>query len=87
MRLAFGLSLAIDFDCILIDEVLSVGDERFRLKCQYELFEKRAGKAMIITTHAAEFVEKFCNKALVLKGGRGCVFDDVSLATRIYGTL
>lgn len=87
MRLAFALSLAIDFECILIDEVLSVGDERFQRKCQYELFEKRADKAMIIASHGSAFVEGFCNKALVLKNGRGRVFADVPLAAKIYGTL
>ena len=87
MRLAFALSLAIDFGCILVDEVLAVGDERFQLKCQHELFNNRAEKAMIIATHSAPFVENFCNKALVLKSGQGRVFDDVKLATRIYSTL
>ncbi len=87
MRLAFALSLAIDFDCLLIDEVLFVGDERFQRKCHHELFERRADKAMIMAVHATAFVESFCNKALVLKNGRGRVFSDVGLATRIYGTL
>ncbi len=87
MRLAFALSLAIDFDCILIDEVLFVGDERFQRKCQHELFEKRADKTMIMAVHATAFIENFCNKVMVLKNGRGRLFDDVSLATRIYGTL
>jgi capsular polysaccharide transport system ATP-binding protein len=87
MRLAFGLSLAIDFDCILIDEVLFVGDTRFQKKCQVELFEKRGNKTMIMAIHSAEFVNLFCNKALVLKNGVGRTFDDVHLATRIYSTL
>jgi capsular polysaccharide transport system ATP-binding protein len=87
MRLAFGLSLAIDFDCILIDEVLFVGDSRFQQKCQDELFNKRGGKTMIMAIHSAEFVDSFCNKALVLKNGIGRIFDDVHLATRIYNTL
>ena len=87
MRLAFGLSLAIDFDCLLIDEILFVGDDRFQRKCQHELFEKRGHKAMIIACHAPEFVKQFCNRALVLKKGRGRVFEDVDLAGRIYATL
>jgi capsular polysaccharide transport system ATP-binding protein len=50
-RLAFALSMAIEFDCYLIDEVLSVGDERFHKKCRHELFEKRKDRAMIIVSH------------------------------------
>lgn len=87
MRLAFALSLAIDFDCILIDEVLFVGDERFQKKCHDELIKNRAQKAMIIASHATEFVEHFCNKALILKNGSGRVFEDTLFAVRIYRTL
>lgn len=87
MRLAFALSMAIDFDCILIDEVLFVGDERFQKKCQHELFERRSHKTMIMAAHATSFVEGFCNKALVLKKGRGVIFENVSQAVRIYQTI
>jgi capsular polysaccharide transport system ATP-binding protein len=87
MRLAFALSLAIDFECILIDEILMVGDAKFQRKCEIELFEKRAHKTMIMAIHNADFVKNFCNKALVLKRGLGRVFDDVHLATRIYSNL
>ena len=41
MRLAFALTLAIDFECLLIDEVLSVGDQRFHRKCHDALFVER----------------------------------------------
>ena len=87
MRVAFALSLAIDFECILIDEVLFVGDQRFQRKCHFELLERRKDRAMIIAIHSPEFVREHCTSALVLKGGRGRVFDDVSLAADIYATL
>lgn len=86
-RLAFGLSLAINFDCILIDEILGVGDQRFQQKCHYELFIRRAGKSMIAAVHSPIFVKEFCSKALVLRGGRGRLFDDIELAANIYSTL
>lgn len=86
-RLAFALSLAIDFDCYLIDEVILVGDRRFQQRCHDELFSKRADRAMIIAIHHIEFVREFCDQALVLKRGRGRVFQDVKLATEIYATL
>lgn len=87
MRVAFALSLAIDFECILIDEVLFVGDQRFQRKCHHELLERRKDRAMIIAIHSPEFVREHCTSALVLKNGRGRVFEDVSLAADIYATL
>jgi capsular polysaccharide transport system ATP-binding protein len=87
MRLAFALSLAIDFECYLIDEVILVGDQRFQQKCHFELFENRKHCAMILATHALDIVKSFCSSALILKGGRGKVFADLDLATSIYASL
>ena len=86
-RLAFGISLAIDFECLLIDEVLMVGDRRFSEKCHRELFERRRHCGMILAVHAPDVVQEYCSHALVLKDGRGRVFDDVRLACAIYATL
>jgi capsular polysaccharide transport system ATP-binding protein len=87
MRLAFALSLAINFECLLIDEVILVGDRRFQQKCHDEIFENRKGYAMIAATHGIDFVQQYCNKALVIKDGRGRVFEDLGLAAAIYSTL
>ena len=87
MRLAFALSLAINFECFLIDEVLLVGDQRFQQKCHRELFERRSHCAMILAVHGVDVVKQYCSSALVLKDGRGKVFSDVVLATEIYATL
>lgn len=86
-RLAFALTLAIDFECMLIDEVISVGDQRFHARCHEELFVKRKDSAMILVSHDVHIVKEFCNKALLLKDGRGRVFDNVELALDIYATL
>lgn len=87
MRLAIALSLAIDFECLLIDEVLLVGDRRFQEKCKRELFERRRNCGMILAIHATDVVEDYCSQVLVLKDGRGRVFDDVKLGCAIYATL
>jgi capsular polysaccharide transport system ATP-binding protein len=87
MRVAFALSLAIDFECLLIDEVLMVGDRRFQEKCHRALFEERRHCGMILAIHGLDVVEEYCTSALVLKDGRGRVFDDVKLASRVYATL
>ncbi|MCW2272599.1 ATP-binding cassette domain-containing protein [Rhodoblastus acidophilus] len=87
MRLAFALTLAIDFECFLIDEVLSVGDQRFHRKCYDALFNQRKHSAMILVSHDVAIITKFCDKALVLKHGRSRLFDDVEFAVSIYNTL
>lgn len=86
-RLAFALTLAIDFECMLIDEVISVGDQRFHAKCHDELFVKRKHCAMILVSHDVALVKEFCNQALILKDGRGKAFDDIDLALDIYSSL
>ena len=86
-RLAFGLTLAVDFECFLIDEVISVGDARFQQKCFEALFVQRRHCAMILVSHDANIVKQYCNKALVLKSGRGRVIEDLDFALQIYGTL
>ena len=87
MRLAFALTLAVDFECLLIDEVLSVGDQRFHRKCHDALFVERRHCAMILVSHDVAIVETFCDRALVLKAGRGRLFDDVGFALDIYRSL
>ena len=86
-RLAFGLTLAVDFECFLIDEVISVGDARFQQKCYDALFVRRNHCAMILVSHDQSIIRQYCSKALVLKSGRGRVLDDVEFALEIYNTL
>lgn len=86
-RLAFALSLAIEFDCYLIDEVILVGDNNFQRKCHAELFQKRADRAMIIASHDMGTVQQLCNRALLLRNGEAEIFDDVAAAADIYDTL
>ena len=86
-RLAFALTLAIDFDCYLIDEVLAVGDQRFHGKCHEALFVERKDAAMILVSHDMGIIREYCNSGLVLKRGHGRVFDDLDLAISIYATL
>jgi capsular polysaccharide transport system ATP-binding protein len=69
-RLAFAISMVIDFDCFLIDEIIAVGDARFHEKCNEELFVKRGDRAMIIVSHDAHYIRQHCTRAAVLKNGR-----------------
>jgi len=86
-RLAFGLSLAIQFDCYLIDEVILAGDQRFHRKCRDALFGDRGGHAMIIASHAMDIVRDYCSRALVLKAGRGKMFGDIETAIDVYSAM
>lgn len=86
-RLAFALTLSIDFDCFLIDEVISVGDQRFQRKSHDALFVKRKHCSMILVSHDLNIIREYCQKALVLKAGRGRVFEDLDFAIRIYSSL
>ena len=68
-RLAFAISMVIEFDCFLIDEIIAVGDARFHQKCHHELFEKRGDRAMIIVSHDANYIREHCTRAAVLSAG------------------
>ena len=57
-RLAFAISMVIEFDCFLIDEIIAVGDARFHEKCHHELFERRGDRAMIIVSHDAGYIRR-----------------------------
>lgn len=86
-RLAFALSLAIEFDCYLIDEIIMVGDANFHQKCHYELFEKRRDRTLIFASHSFELVREFCDCALVLDDGLGTIYPDVNEALEVYAAL
>lgn len=86
-RLAFGLSLAIDFDCYLIDEVIFVGDQSFHKRCRYEIFERRPDRALLLVSHDAGIINEYCNGAVILHKGRSKTFLDVPLAIDIYNGL
>jgi capsular polysaccharide transport system ATP-binding protein len=83
-RLAFAISMIIDFDCYLIDEITAVGDDRFRRRCQAELFEKRGDRAMVLVSHVPDFIRAHCDSAGVMKGGKFYAFDQVQAALEFY---
>lgn len=86
-RLAFAISMSIEFDCFLIDEGMSVGDHRFHQKCNVELFEKRADRAMIIVAHQTDIIRGHCDHAAVLENGKLVVHDTVDSAIAAYEAL
>ena len=85
-RLAFAISMVVEFDCFLIDEIVAVGDSRFHEKCRVELFEKRKDRAMIIVSHDPGYVREHCDRAAVLVQGKLSTFDHVDDAFAFYQT-
>jgi capsular polysaccharide transport system ATP-binding protein len=83
-RLAFAISMAIEFDCYLIDEVLAVGDSRFRERCHEELLEKRKDRALILVSHDPAQIRELCTTFCVLHDGRLERFDHIDLAYEYY---
>ena len=83
-RLAFAISMAIEFDCFLIDEIVAVGDSRFHDKCRVELFEKRSDRAMIVVSHSPAYIQDHCQHAAVLVNGELYSFSSVADAFDFY---
>jgi ABC-type polysaccharide/polyol phosphate transport system ATPase subunit len=71
MRLGFAVAIHVDPDVLLVDEVLAVGDEGFTHKCLDKFAElRRRGKTILLVTHSLSLVERFCDTAVWLDGGR-----------------
>ncbi len=83
-RLAFALSMAIEFDCFLIDETMVVGDKRFHDRCHEELFRKRRDRAFILVSHDPNAIRQYCERACVLENGKLIEFDSVDAAYAHY---
>lgn len=86
-RLAFALSLAIEFDCYLIDEIIMVGDASFHQKSHEELFVKRANRSLVLASHSPGLIREFCDRAIVIEQGLAHLYPDVDEALEVYSAL
>jgi ABC-type polysaccharide/polyol phosphate transport system ATPase subunit len=87
MRLGFAVAIHVDPDVLLVDEVLAVGDEGFTHKCLDKFAEfKRRGKTILLVTHALGLVERFCDEALWMDGGRMKGIGDTKRVASAYIT-
>ena len=85
MRLAFSVAVAETPDILLVDEILAVGDQKFQKKCLNRMAEfKKNGSTMVMVSHSPEQVKQYCNKGLVLHGGKQLFFGDIEQATAVY---
>ncbi len=70
VRLAYSIAIQVDFDILLLDEVLAVGDESFQEKCMVKFERLRSeGKTIILVSHDLSSVERFCDRVLLLERG------------------
>jgi homopolymeric O-antigen transport system ATP-binding protein len=87
MHLRLGMSIALEVkpDIFLIDEVLAVGDEHFRLKCLRRLAEeRRAGRTFLVASHNLQFIEETCDRAALLIEGQAVFVGRGPNAVRRY---
>jgi len=83
-RLSFGLSLAFDFDYLIIDETLSVGDENFKKKANEALLAKIDRCNILLVSHAMATVKKLCQAGIVLDEGNIYYFENIDDAIEKY---
>ncbi len=83
-RLAFAVSMAIDFDMYLIDEILSAGDLRFHEKCHRAVEERREHASFLIVSHSLSTIEENCNRFALLHGGRLAIHESLTAAQQAF---
>jgi lipopolysaccharide transport system ATP-binding protein len=84
-RLSFAVIALSDASCLVLDEVLFVGDSAFQAKCRGILAQKRnEGAIVVLASHDLSSVQEHCNKGLVLENGREVFFGEVGLALDVY---
>jgi capsular polysaccharide transport system ATP-binding protein len=83
-RVAFGMSMAFEFDYYLIDEVMAVGDAQFRAKSRQVLLDRLARSNVILTSHNMADIRQFCNVVVLVEQGQARVFPDIEEGIRAY---
>lgn len=83
-RVAFGLSMAFDFDYYLIDEAGAVGDAKFKKKSDAIYKEKLQNSKVIMVSHNMRDIEQWCDKVVLVENGGATVFEDVKEGIAAY---
>jgi lipopolysaccharide transport system ATP-binding protein len=85
VRLAFATAIQTDPDIMLVDEVLSVGDESFQRKCGQKIDEiRRVGKTILLVSHALGTVQQLCDRCLLLNGGKAVALGETERVLAEY---
>ncbi len=83
-KFGFAASMAIDFDCYLIDEVLAVGDSQFQQKCRNQLFGQKSDRSLLLVSHQERIIREYCQKAYVLHNKTLQPFESIDDAFKYY---
>jgi len=83
-RLSFGLSLVFDFDYLIIDETLSVGDKNFQVKSKAALRKKIENCNVLLVSHSMPILKEICQAGIVVHAGKMYYFDDINDAIKTY---
>lgn len=86
-RLAFGLSMAFDFDYYLIDEVMAVGDKHFLDKSRRVFKERTKGANLIMVSHSPEMLKMECDIGLFVADGRFEIYENIADAVARYNAM
>jgi len=86
-RLSFGLSLAFDFDYMLIDETLSVGDARFKKKSKEALMKKIENCHVLLVSHNMQTLKEICDAGIVVNQGQMYYYNDINDAISEYDNI
>lgn len=83
-RLAFGVSMSMNFDYYLVDEIMAVGDQRFKEKSRQEFDTKLAKSNVIMVSHSNNILKDYCDVGAVLHNGRLTVCDHLDDAIALH---
>jgi capsular polysaccharide transport system ATP-binding protein len=86
-RLAFALSMAIDFEVYLVDEIMGVGDQGFQKKCRNAFEAKREHSSLIMVSHSMKTIRDYSDVAILLTGKDLEIHEDVNEAIDQYNVL
>jgi ABC-2 type transport system ATP-binding protein/lipopolysaccharide transport system ATP-binding protein len=76
VRLGFSIAMEVDPDILIVDEVLSVGDEKFQEKCLHRIRQfKKGGRTLLIVSHSMDTIQDMCDRSLLLSHGELVVID------------
>lgn len=83
-RLAFALSMAIDFEVYLVDEIMGVGDQGFKDKCKLAFDKKRETSSIIMVSHSMPTIKDYSDVAILLTNEKLEIYKNVDDAINIY---
>jgi len=88
VRLAFATAIQTDPEIMLVDEVLSVGDEAFQRKCEKKIDEiRKDGKTILLVSHALGTVRQLCNRCLLMNGGKIVALGETEKVLEEYASM